>query len=405
MSEQRPFTILALASECKGIPYLQEAKRQGCRLLLLVDKDHAHNPLWPMEVIDERFIMPDLSRQPDVTHAVSFLARTERIDRIVALDDYDVATAASLREHLRLPGIGESIARHFRDKLAMRVQAQREGVLVPPFTAVFNNDAVHQFLGAIPAPWVLKPRFEAGAVGIHKLYHADEVWQKLNELGDQRSYFLLEQFVAGDVCHVDSIVWAGVVQFGAASKYGTPPLAVTREGGIFNTHILPRDGAESQALIAANAAVLQSLQLPRGVSHTEFIQAHADGRFYFLETAARVGGANIDRLVKAATGVELWQEAARIELADLRGEAYQLPPLRHDYAGLIICLARQQHPDLSVYTDGEIVWRLEKEYHAGLLVAAEEYGRVAQLLDSYTQRFAQEFLTSAPPKLDARTTL
>jgi hypothetical protein len=196
-----------------------------------------------------------------------------------------------------------------------------------------------------------------------------------------------------------------VVQFGAASKYGTPPLAVTREGGIFNTHILPRDGAESQALIAANAAVLQSLQLPRGVSHTEFIQAHADGRFYFLETAARVGGANIDRLVKAATGVELWQEAARIELADLRGEAYQLPPLRHDYAGLIICLARQQHPDLSGYTDGEIVWRLEKEYHAGLLVAAEEYGRVAQLLDSYTQRFAQEFLTSAPPKLDARTTL
>ncbi|MCA9942135.1 MAG: hypothetical protein KC449_01575, partial [Anaerolineales bacterium] len=119
----KPITILAIASECKGIPYLLEAKAQGARVLLLVAEAAAHNPDWPMEAIAERFIMPDVSKQPDVTYAVSYLARTERIDRIVALDDYDVATAASLREHLRLPGMGETTARHFRDKLAMRVQA------------------------------------------------------------------------------------------------------------------------------------------------------------------------------------------------------------------------------------------------------------------------------------------
>src|SRR5690606_15748414 len=100
--------ILALASECKGIPYLREAHRQGARVLLLVAEEAAHNPDWPMEAIAERFIMPNLSRQPDITHAVSYLARTEKIDRIVALDDYDVATAASLREHLRIPGMGET---------------------------------------------------------------------------------------------------------------------------------------------------------------------------------------------------------------------------------------------------------------------------------------------------------
>jgi hypothetical protein len=79
---------------------------------------------WPMDAITERFIMPNLSKQPDITYAVSYLARTEKIDRIVALDDYDVATAASLREHLRIPGMGETTARHFRDKLAMRVHAR-----------------------------------------------------------------------------------------------------------------------------------------------------------------------------------------------------------------------------------------------------------------------------------------
>ncbi|MCP4422777.1 MAG: ATPase, partial [Chloroflexi bacterium] len=227
MSQNQPITLLAIASECKGFPYLLEAKRQGARVLLLVAEEAASDPMWPMDAIDHRFVMPDLSKQPDVTFAVSYLARTEKIDCIVAMDDYDVAMAASLREHLRIPGMGETTARHFRDKLAMRVQAQDAGVLVPKFTAVFNNDAIHNFLNTVPAPWVLKPRFEAGAVGIRKLHDPDVVWKIVNELGDQRSYYLLEQFVVGNVCHVDSLIWEQRVLFAIASQYGTPPLAVT----------------------------------------------------------------------------------------------------------------------------------------------------------------------------------
>ena len=403
MSQTRPITILAVASECKGIPYLLEAKRQGARVLLLVAEENAHLSDWPLEAIDERFIMPALSKQPDVTYAVSYLARTEKIDRIVALDDYDVATAASLREHLRIPGMGETTARHFRDKLAMRVQARDEGVLVPEFTAVFNNENVNNFLSHIPAPWVLKPRFEAGAIGIHKLDDANAVWQALDELGDQRSFYLLEQFVVGNVCHVDSLIWERQVVFAIASQYGTPPLAVTTGGGIFNTRTLARDSESNKALIAANENLMRVLRQVRGVAHTEFIQAEADGRFYFLETAARVGGANIDRLVEAATGVVLWQEAARIDLANVRREAYQPPSPRSDYAGLIICLAQQEQPNLATYTDPEIVWWLPKAYHAGLLVASADYGRIEQLIEQYNERFAHDFLTSAPPKSDVRT--
>lgn len=403
MPQNRPITILAIASECKGIPYLLEAKQQGARVLLLVSEAVANDPSWPKEAIDERFIMPNLSKQPDVMYAVSYLARTEKIDRIVALDDYDVATAASLREHLRIPGMGETTARHFRDKLAMRVQARDEGVLVPAFTAVFNNDNLHKFLDQIPPPWVLKPRFEAGAIGIRKLHEAEAVWQAINELGDQRSFYLLEQFVAGNVCHVDSLIWEKEVVFAIASQYGTPPLAVTTGGGIFNTRTLDRESESHRALLAANENLMRVLRQVRGVAHTEFIQAEADGRFYFLETAARVGGANIDRLVAAASGIVLWQEAARIELANVRREAYQPPTPQSNNAGLIICLAQQEQPDLSAYDDPEIVWRLPKKYHAGLLVAGADYGRIQQLLHNYNERFARDFLTSAPPKSQVRT--
>jgi len=86
--------------------------------------------------------MPDLSKTDEVIRGVSFLARTRLIDRIVALDDYDVWTAANLREHLRLPGMGDTSVRYFRDKLAMRVKAQQHGILVPDFVHVLAGGRI-----------------------------------------------------------------------------------------------------------------------------------------------------------------------------------------------------------------------------------------------------------------------
>ncbi len=404
MMTERPFTILCIATEPKGFPFIHECKQQGCRVLVLMPEEK-QKETWPWESIDQHFAMPNVSQQPDVTYAVSYLMRGQKIDRIVALDDYDVATAASLREHLRIPGMGETTARHFRDKLAMRVQARDEGMLVPPFTAVFNYDDLRAYMTAVPAPWVLKPRFEAGAVGIRKLHDSEQVWRTLDELGDRQSFYLLEKFVPGDVYHVDAIIWAKDIVFAIASKYGLPPLAVSHGGGIFTTRALPWDGEEAITLRGLTSELMRKLGLMRGVSHTEFIRGHEDGRFYFLETAARVGGANIDRMVQAATGVELWQEAARIELAHLRGETYVLPEYRREYAGLLTCLSRQEHPDLAAYNDPEVVWRVPKAYHAGLLIASWNQERIEQLIASYAGRFAQDFLTSAPPKTSARTTI
>jgi hypothetical protein len=152
------------------------------------------------------------------------------------------------------------------------------------------------------------------------------------------------------------------------------------------------------------ADIFRAFRLARGVTHTEFIHAYGDGQFYFLETAARVGGAHIDKMVEAATGVALWQEAARIELTNARGEEYRVPEHRADYAGLIICLAREEWPDLSAYDDPEVVWRVPRANHAGLLVASPDPERVGQLLDAYNERFARDFLMHAPNLKQARTT-
>ena len=403
MTDQQPITILCLASEYKGLPFIEECARQGARVLLLTAEKFGNRD-WPWDSIAQHFNMPDLHVQPDIIHAVSYLARGNDIDRIVALDDYDVATAAALREHLRLPGLGETQVRYFRDKLGMRTQAAAKDIRVPAFTAVFNYDHLRDYMARVEPPWVLKPRFEAGAIGIRKLHDSEAVWRALDELGDEQSFYLLEQFVPGDVYHVDALVWEGEVVFAVSSRYGEPPLSVTQGGGIFNTRLLPRDSADFRATTRLAADVFRAFGLMYGVTHTEFIHAHYDGQFYFLETAARVGGAHIDKMVEAATGVALWQEAARIELASVRGEAYEVPEHRQDYAGLIICLAREPWPDLSAYDDPEIVWRVPRENHAGLLVASPDPERVSQLLDAYNERFARDFLMHTPNRKQARTT-
>jgi hypothetical protein len=194
---------------------------------------------------------------------------------------------------------------------------------------------------------------------------------------------------------VDSIVSEKEVIFAIAHKYGTPPLNVSHDGGVFTTSTVPRGSEDERTLLALNEQVLKTKGLMRGVSHTEFIKGREDGHLYFLETSARVGGANIVELVEAATGINLWAEWAKIEIK--RGESdYHLPPLREDYAGLIVSLARQKHPDTSAYDDSEIVWRMNKLYHAGLIVASPDSARVAQLLEEYTKRFYTDFFATQP---------
>ncbi len=397
MADAAPITLVCLASYYKGVAFLKTAKQLGCRVVLVAKESFAQED-WPRASLDAVYFMPDLTRRPDIVYAISYLARSNDITQIIALDDYDVETAAHLRDHMRLPGMGESLARHFRDKLAMRSQARAGGINVPEFTGVFNYDRLREFMARVPPPWLLKPRSEASSMGIKTINQPDDLWPLLDQLGDQQSFFLLEQFVPGDVFHVDGLVNEGEVQFMAAHQYGRPPMSVYHEGGIFFTRSLDRESPDAQALFALNRQVQSALGMRRGATHTEYIRAHADGRLYFLETAARVGGANIAEAVEFATGINLWAEWARIEVAYLRGEVYSLPEVRRGYAGVINCLARQEWPDLSAYNDPEVVWRMSKQNHAGLIVASPNAERVEALLNEYSERFAQDFLAVLPPR-------
>ena len=237
-------SIFCISTYEKGQRFLTEAAAEGCEVrLLTVDK--LRDADWPKDILTEFLTMPENLTPGQILNTVSYLARTRRIDRIVPLDEFDLEAAALLREHMRLPGLGETATRFFRDKLAMRTEARAGGIAVPEFSPVFQYDDLRAYMRDVPGPWLLKPRTNASAIGIKPINYPDELWPILDQLGDLQSHYVLERFVAGEVFHVEGVTWRGKLLFSQPFAYGRPPIETMHRGGIFSTRTLPADSADA----------------------------------------------------------------------------------------------------------------------------------------------------------------
>lgn len=392
-------SFLCIATFLKGHDFMKACKELGNTVYLLTDQKLA-NENWPREAIDEFFFLPSPSNSPDdleqMIVGLAHAMRSRKIDRVVALDDFDVEKGALIRETFRIDGMGQTTARYFRDKLAMRTRAFAAGIRVPAFSSLFHDETVTAFLQTTESPWLIKPRSEASTTGIRKVHSLEEAWSAIHLLGDLRHHYLIEEFKPGKVYHVDALSVDGKAVFTRVSQYLATPMEVAHGGGVFRTRTLPLDTPETDALHQINDQVLEAFGMRYSASHSEYIRGDHDGELYFLETASRVGGAHIAEMVEAASGVNLWREWAKLEVSVARKEHYVPPVDTEKYAGLIVSLARQQWPDLSVFTEPEIFWRINREYHVGLIVNSPDRDRVLTLLDEYMHRIYAEFHASAP---------
>src|ERR1041385_293947 len=397
---KRPLNIICFATFFKGADFLRECKAQGGRGTL-VTKEKMLNEDWPRDVLDELFALPNDASVELFLDLVAHIAKTNKPDRIVALEEFDVVVAALAREHLCMDGMSSSTAKTFRDKYAMAVRARDGGVTVPDFIPAINNQEIADYIKRFPAPWVLKPRSDVSAIGIRKLENADEAWTAIEELNkretlrERASYHVLACFIPGEVFHVDSLVHDGRVAFAGVNKYGRPPLQVAHGGGAYISQTVPHDSAEKKKLLEINRRLIKAMKMETGATHAEFIKSDANGDFYFLEIAARVGGAYIADVLEAASGINLWREWAKMEMSEA-GAKPKLKP-RKEHAGIILSLARQEWPDTSAYDDAEVVYRAKKKHHAGLIVRSKSQARVTELLNDYSERFQNDFIAVLPP--------
>lgn len=392
-------SFLCVSTFFKGNEFLKSCKEAGNTVYLLTAKKLEHKP-WVREYVDEFFyVEEELEGGYDMQKLITGLAymiRSRKVDRIVALDDFDVEKAAHLREHFRIPGMGQTTGRHFRDKLAMRMKAAEEGILVPAFSALFNDEQINHFANTVTYPCVVKPRSEASAAGIKKVWSAHELWDVIHSLGDKRHEYLVEQFRPGDVYHVDSLSVGGKIIFTRASIYLATPMEVAHGGGVFRSCTVPFGSEDEKALFESNKKVMKAFGMQYSASHSEFIKCKDTGEIFFLETASRVGGAHLAEMVEASSGINLWREWAKIETAVAKKEKYKLPEVSNDYAGIVVSLSRHQWPNIDSFNDPEICWKMHEEYHVGMIVKSPSRERVMVLLDDYANRILQDYHASVP---------
>lgn len=384
------FLIMAATDGLYAQSFLRELKAQGHRIVVLTRAD-ALGYDWPRDLIDHVYAVPDIFDSAAVENAVSYLARQERIDRLIGPGEYDIELAARLREHLRVPGMGETTARYFRDKLAMRERAQGRGIQIPAFIGTIHHPAIAKFLAETPGPWVLKPRMAASSKGIRKLYDAAAVWQALEQLGDKASHHLIERYTAGDVYHVDGVVSGGQVLFASAHKYGKPILDLHTQGGVYTTWRLAEQGDEAQALYALNRRVIAAFGMLAGVFHIEYIRGQSDGEYYFLEASARVGAGLIEEMVEAESGVNLWAEWARLEIGEVL-PPYGIQRARDVYAGVMASAVLPQRPDATPFLDEHVRALPAKPHHLGLLVTGPDEAFVRAKLEALADRVGRELM-------------
>jgi len=395
----KPLNILCISSFFKGEDLIKSMHSLGNKVYLLSSAKLKTEP-WPWASIEEVFYMneeADLSwNMSNVVAGIAHTLRSIKFDRLIALDDFDVEKAAELREHFRIPGMGQTTARYFRDKLAMRMRAEEFGIHVPKFCALFHDLEINEFADANPAPWMLKPRSSATAAGIVKIQSRDDLWKELDKLGNMRHKYLLEQFATGTVYHVDALNFDGKILFDRSSEYLATPFEVANQGGIFRSQTLERNSKIDVKLRDLNAKLMQAFGMNYSATHSEFISGEK-GKLYFLETASRVGGAHIAEMVEMSSGINLWEQWAVIEDAVARGKTYKLPKKKEVQAGIIVSLSRFQHPDHEPFSAKEVVWRLKKDWHIGMIIASKKHERVRELLDMYAERIAMDYHASLPP--------
>ncbi|MFT3796255.1 ATP-grasp domain-containing protein [Flavobacterium sp.] len=395
MDQQK--TFVCISNFFKGNDFLINLKQLGNTVFLVTTEKLRDKP-WPFEYLDEVFYMEGQDTDWNLEHlllGVSNLMKSTQVDAVVALDDFDVEKATYLRENLRIPGMGQTTGRYFRDKLAMRMRAKSCGISNPQFCSLFNDHDINTFADTVAPPWVLKPRSEASANGIIKVYDKESLWMHINEMGNNRFKYLVEQFRPGDVYHCDSLILNGKIIFSITSRYLATPMEISQGGGIFRSANIPYNSEDDKAIKKINEEVIKGFGLKHGAAHSEYIKCKENGRIYFLETSSRVGGAHLAEMVAAASGINLWAEWAAIENALAKGIDYKLPKVKKDYAGIVLTLSKFENPDLSCFDDNEVCFRVPLDYHAGLIVNSDKHEKVLELLDNYADRLVRDFATVA----------
>lgn len=230
-------------------------------------------------------------------------------DGVVGLSEYDVLTAARVRDAMAIPGPSADLVLGFRDKVEMKRRVAGAGLRVPAYVPLTCDTSADDVVQALGLPVVLKPRARAGSIGVQVVTGAAELDLALRNC--DRDEYECEQFVSTEIYHVDGVMSEGRAHFVSASGYVNTPLDFISGKPLGSVLLDP--GALRTQLIGFAIECIGALGLQTGCFHMEIVRSPI-GEPVFLEAALRPGGALVCHLHRDVYGVDLMSECFRTSL-------------------------------------------------------------------------------------------
>jgi biotin carboxylase len=265
------------------------------------------------------FAAADASAVCDIVdqEGVLAIARANRIDGVVPVNDYGVPTAAFVAGALGLPGISAESALWATDKAAMRERWIRCGVPCPAVAIATTCAEFERAVDEVGFPCILKPAHGIGGAsrGVVMVHDRGEL---ATAIAFSQSFYadkttLVEQFVIAEAEHsAEVIVHDGVPHVVAISdkRKSRLPYRVDKSV-IYPTAIAP---ARRESLVRTIERAVLALDISVGAAHVELATTR-DG-FMLFELGARCGGGGTPELVRYSTGVDEFAEVARVLAGD-----------------------------------------------------------------------------------------
>jgi D-alanine-D-alanine ligase-like ATP-grasp enzyme len=256
----------------------------------------------------------------------AFQGQWGRIDRLLGFLEQMQLPLAIARDRTGVPGMGEGVARNFREKNRMKDVLRASGLPVAPQALIGSADDARRFVAEVGYPVVLKPPAGLGSQGTMRVTDDDELAAALAALVVTPSHpAQAEAFVRGEEHTFETVTINGRPVWHSSSYYLPGPLQVLENPWMQYCVLLPREQLQPHAekFRRTNIAALQALGIETGLSHMEWF-LRADGTPIISEVGARPPGVHLMPMMGLAHEVDMW--AKWIELMVF--ERFEVPERR-----------------------------------------------------------------------------
>ena len=246
----------------------------------------------------------------ELENLVIKLHQQEKFDLLIALSEKDILRVAKLRELLGIQGQNYFSALLYRDKYIMKQFAKIIGLNVPEFSTFSEPCELMEKVSKIGFPILIKPLSKSGSEGVQVLKNKEEYDDYLEKKSFLEENYDVEQFILGDMYHVDGIVENNKLKFVSVSKYwnslgkSTTLMESTQNTTItFADFTINKSDWEFLLLKGETKKFVEKSNFNNGTIHAEFIISEKDKTPYFIEIASRTGGLMISDTIEKKYGI------------------------------------------------------------------------------------------------------